>query len=301
MYPFELMEPEFRAILLANAPLETLGRGFRWLEGPVWFADQNCLLLSDIPNDRVLRWSQSGGMSIFRQPSHFENGHARDRQGRLISCSHQKRSIMRTELTGEITVLASHFHGRRLNAPNDVVVKSDGSIWFTDPLYGISTDYEGGKQESELPPAVYRLDPNTGDLEIVADDFKGPNGLCFSPNERHLYITETGDLLCPNPSRHIRRFTLTHQDQSLTNGRIFHVIAPGAADGLCSDEHGHLFASAEDGVHCLHPSGALLGKVHTPEAVSNLTFGGRHLSRLFLCAGQTLYAVYTNTRGAVLI
>jgi gluconolactonase len=179
MADFEIDDPGFLACVLPNAPLVKLGEGFGWLEGPVWFADHDCLLFSDIPNDRILRWTERGGISVFREPSGFANGHARDRQGRLISCSHRHRCITRTELDGGITALADRFEGKRLNAPNDVVCRSDGSIWFSDPLYGISTDYEGGKQIAELPPALYRLDPADGRLAIVADELAGPNGLAF--------------------------------------------------------------------------------------------------------------------------
>ncbi len=192
MDDFEICDPRFLACVLPNAPLEKLGEGYRWLEGPVWFADLNCLLFSDIPSDCILRWSETGGVSVFRQPSHFANGHTRDREGRLIGCSHRDRCITRTELDGCITVLADRYQGKRLNSPNDVVVKSDGSIWFSDPPYGIQTDYEGGKQVTELPANLYRLDPRSGELQVMADDFQGPNGLCFSPDERRLYVSETG-------------------------------------------------------------------------------------------------------------
>jgi gluconolactonase len=255
-------------------------------------------LVSDLPNDRILRWTESGGISVFRQPAGFANGHTRDREGRLIGCSHQDRCIKRTETDGTITILADRYHGRRLNAPNDVVVKGDGTIWFSDPLYGINTDYEGGKQQSELPPSVYRLDPRDGSLSVVADDFQGPNGLCFSPDERLLYISETGLQFAPDPIQHIRVFEVTEDGERLSAGRVFHTVAPGAADGFRCDEDGNIWSSAADGVHCIAPSGALLGKILVPSTVGNLTFGGRHRSRLFLCAGRALYAIYVNKRGA---
>jgi gluconolactonase len=299
MAPYELIDPSFRSFVLPNAALETLGAGFRWLEGPVWFADHDCLVFSDIPNDRVLRWSETGGVSVFRSPCGFENGHARDREGRLISCSHHNRCVTRTEWDGRITVLASHYQGRRLNAPNDVVVKSDGSIWFTDPLYGINTDYEGGRQVSEGPPAVYRLDPARAELEVVADDLEGPNGLCFSPDERILYLVETGQQFAADPVRHIRRTVLAGNGTRLGATTVFHEVVPGGADGLRCDEDGNVWTSAGDGVHCLNPQGALLGKILTDTPVSNLAFGGRERSRLFLCAGQTLLSIYVNRRGAV--
>jgi len=284
-------------MVLPNAPLEKLADGFRWLEGPVWFADHEFLLLSDIPNNRILRRSEAG-ISTFRQPSGFANGNTRDRQGRLISCSHQGRCIVRTELNGRVTVLADHYQGKRLNAPNDVVVKGDGSIWFTDPHYGINTDYEGGKQISELSANVYRLDAD-GTLTIAADDFEGPNGLCFSPDERRLYITETGAQFAAEPRRCIRVFDVA--DNSLRGGEEFYKIAPGMADGIRCDENGNLWSSAEDGVHCISADGTLLGKICVPSTVSNIAFGGRNFSRLFICAGQSLYAIYTNVRGAVLV
>ena len=289
-------DPLFRALVLPNAPLLTLGRDYAWLEGPVWFADQDCLLVSDLPNDRVLRWSEDGGVSVFRQPSHFANGHTRDRQGRLITCSHQRRNLTRTEPDGAITVLADRYQGRRLNGPNDVMVDGEGAIWFTDPHYGLNTDYEGGKGTPELPPTLYRLDPATGELSIAADDFDGPNGLTFSPDERRLYVCETGVQFAPDPVQHIRVFDVA--GGRLQSGRVFHKVDCGAADGLRCDEDGRVWSSAGAGVHCLDPAGALLGKILTGGVVSNRTFGGRNRARLFICASHELKAIYTNVRGA---
>jgi gluconolactonase len=297
MKVFEFFDPAFRALVLQNAPLLTLGEGFAWLEGPVWFADANQLLVSDLPNDRIMRWSEDAGVSVFRQPSGFANGHTRDRQGRLIGCSHRHRSITRTELTGEISILADSYRGRKLNGPNDVVVHSNGSIWFTDPHYGGNTDYEGGKHSAELPPSVYRLDPASGELALVADDFAGPNGLCFSPDETLLYIAETGQQFAPDPVRHIRKFEVQNGER-LGSARIFHTVSPGYADGFRCDQDGRIWSSAGDGVHCISPQGALLGKILTGATVSNLSFGGRARSRLFICASHTLLAIYTNVRGA---
>ncbi len=294
---FEIIDQRFRRFVLPNAPLEKLADGFRWLEGPVWFADMQCLFVSDIPNDRIMRWTEHGGVSVFRQPAGYPNGQTRDREGRLITCSHRRRCVLRTELDGEVTALADRFEGKRLNSPNDVVVKSDGTIWFSDPLYGIDNDYEGGRQEQELPPRVYRLDPKSGALSIVADDFDGPNGLCFSPDERRLYIVETGLRFADPPVKHIRAFDVDDAG-ALRNGRVFHTVAPGNADGIRCDEDGHVWSSAGDGVHCIDPSGALLGKIKTPSRVANLTFGGRCRSRLFICASEALFAIYTNQRGA---
>jgi gluconolactonase len=293
----EFTTRDFAELVLPNAPLQTLGRDFGWLEGPVWCADANQLLVSDLPNDRILRWTEDSGISVFRQPSGFANGHTRDRQGRLIGCSHRDRCIHRTELDGSITILADRYQGKRLNSPNDVVVHSDGAIWFTDPQYGISTDYEGGKQQPELPPQVFRLDPSRGELTVVAGDFEGPNGLCFSPDERFLYIAETGRLFASDPVRHIRRFEV-RDGARLTNGEVFAAISPGYADGFRCDQDGRIWTGAADGVHCLSAQGELLGKILVGTTVSNLAFGGRNRSRLFICASHALMAIYTNVRGA---
>jgi gluconolactonase len=282
-------DPRFKPCVLPNAPLQTLGEGYAWLEGPVWFADANQLLVSDLPNNRVLRWTEDSGVSLFRQPANFANGHTRDQQGRLIECSHHGRCVTRTELDGSITILADHFEN------NDVVVADDGAIWFSDPHYGGSTDYEGGKHTPELPPYLYRLDPN-GTLTVAADDFTGPNGLCFSPDFRHLYVAESGEQFAENPIRHIRIFDLA--GSKLCHGRIFHEINPGFADGLRCDQDGRVWSSAADGIHVIHPDTTLLGKILTGSTVSNLTFGGRNRSRLFICASHRLMSVYTNVRGA---
>ncbi|HEY4249935.1 MAG TPA: SMP-30/gluconolactonase/LRE family protein [Roseomonas sp.] len=296
---FEIHDDRFRAMVLPNAPLELLGDGYRWLEGPVWFADHDCLYVSDLPNDRILRWSEAAGVTVFRQPAGFANGHARDRQGRLLGCSHRHRHVCRTEPDGSVTILASHWQGKRLNAPNDIVCRAcDGTIWFTDPHYGINTDYEGGKQTPELPPRLYRLDPADGALTIAADDFDGPNGLAFSPDERILYVSETGTQFVPAPRQYIRRF-MVGEDGQLSGGTVFHKVAPGNADGMRIDELGNLWTGAADGVHCISPDGTLLGKILAPAPVANLAFGGRCRSRLFLCASQRLMAIYTNIRGAV--
>ena len=291
------LDPRFHPCVLPNAPLLTLGEGYAWLEGPVWFGDARHLLVSDLPNDRVLRWTEEAGVSVFRQPSGFANGHARDREGRLVGCSHHGRCLTRTELDGRITVLADRFAGKRLNGPNDVVVARDGAVWFSDPLYGGSTDYEGGKHAMELPATLYRLDPG-GALEVAADDFTGPNGLCFSPDERTLYVAETGSQFAAQPVRHIRAFDVV--EGRLRRGRVFHSVSPGAADGLACDTDGRVWSSAGDGVHCIDPDGTVLGKVLTGGTVANLCFGGRNNARLFICASHRLMALYTNVRGSQL-
>src|SRR5688572_4982278 len=191
MREFTVVAPRFECYVLGNAGVEELAGGFRWIEGPVWMGDADCLLFQDLPRNRTMRWSETTGVSVYREPSNYANGQTRDREGRLVACSHRGRCLYRTEYDGTITTLVTHHDGRRLNSPNDVVVKSDGTIWFSDPLYGISSDYEGGRQESEQPPALYRFDPATGGIRVVAGDFDGPNGLAFSPDERRLYVAET--------------------------------------------------------------------------------------------------------------
>ena len=297
MSDYQVIEPVFKTYVLGNAPLEMLADGFRWVEVPVWLGDMDMLLFSDLPNNRVMRWSETDGVRVFRAPSGFANGHARDRQGRLITCSHHDRCLSRLEHDGHVTVLADQFEGKRLNAPNDVVVKSDGTIWFTDPLYGLQTDYEGGKQHSEIAPGVFCFDPGANTLRVVADDLDGPNGLSFSPDETKLYISETGALFAEAPRQTIKVFDVG-ADNSLSDPRFFHKVEPGFADGFATDEHGNVWSSAADGVHCISPTGALLGKIRVPSLVSNLTFGDRYRSRLFICASHALYAIFLNVRGA---
>lgn len=295
---FEVRNKRFAHYILGNAPLEELASGFRWIEGPVWMGDANCLLFQDLPRNRTMRWTEEGGVSVYRSPSDFANGQTRDRQGRLVACSHRGRCLYRTELDGNVTTLVARHGGKRLNAPNDVVVKSDGTIWFTDPLYGIQNDYEGGRQTSEQPPALYRFDPESGEIGIVADDFDGPNGLAFSPDERRLYVSETGDQTREDPKQYIRAFDLSPDGAGLSGGGVFHKVEPGYSDGLRVDEDGNLWASAGDGVHCVSPEGKLLGKVLVPHVVSNLCFGGLYKNRLFIGGSHTLYSIFLNRRGA---
>ena len=294
---FEALEPQFNGFVLGNAPVRQLATGFDWVEGPVWFGDANCLLFSDIPNNRIMRWTPGAGTSVFRQPSNYANGHTRDREGRLISCEHGMRRVTRTELDGSITVIADSYQGKRLNSPNDVVVKSDGTIWFSDPHYGIMTNYEGFKSEQELPCNVYRADPATGSLTAVATDFNCPNGLAFSPDESRLYIADTGRMFEKDP-QHIRVFDCS-ADGTLSGGGVFHVISPGCADGFRVDTDGNIWSSAADGVHCINPDGILLGKILVPEIVSNVCFGGRAKHQLFITATTSVYSVILNRVGAV--
>ncbi|SER67626.1 SMP-30/gluconolactonase/LRE family protein [Rhizobium sp. NFR03] len=293
---FEAIDPVFSTYVLGNAPVKQLATGFDWVEGPVWFGDLNCLLFSDIPNDRILRWSPDGGLSTFRAPSNFSNGQTRDRLGRLVTCEHGTRLVTRTEYDGTITVIADSFEGKRLNSPNDVIVASDGSIWFTDPIYGIFSDYEGHRGEQELPCNVYRVDPSGG-IQAMLTDFRSPNGLAFSPDERRLYVADTGLPHSDDP-RHIRVFDVA-DDGRLSGGDVFHVISPGAADGIRLDSEGNVWSSAGDGVHCIAPDGHLMGRILLPERASNLCFGGRARHRLFITATTSLYAIALNRSGAL--
>ncbi|MBB4008766.1 SMP-30/gluconolactonase/LRE family protein [Allorhizobium taibaishanense] len=293
---FEVSDPAFGRFVMGNAPVKKLATGFDWVEGPVWFGDLDCLLFSDIPNNRVMRWTPDGTLTTFRSPSNFSNGHTRDRQGRLVSCEHGTRRVTRTEYDGSITVIADSFEGKRLNSPNDVIVASDGAIWFSDPHYGIATDYEGTKSEQELPCNVYRVDPS-GTIAAVLTDFNCPNGLAFSPDEKRLYVADTGRMHSNDP-QHIRVFDVD-SNWKLTGGEVFHVIDKGCADGMRLDSEGNLWSSAADGVHCIAPDGHLMGKILVPETVSNLCFGGRGKHRLFITATTSIYAISLNRKGAL--
>lgn len=289
---FEIVDPRFGQFVLGNAPVKRIATGFDWVEGPVWFGDAGALLFSDIPNNRILRWTVEG-ISTYRSPSNYANGHTRDRQGRLISCEHGLRRVTRTEWDGSITVIADGYAGKRLNSPNDVIVGADGAIWFTDPHYGIKTDYEGYRAEQEVPCNVYRVDPS-GQIEAVITDMACPNGLAFSPDETTLYVADTGRMHEPDP-RHIMAFDMSSGRPR--NGRIFHTIAPGCADGIRVDSEGNLWSSAADGVHCISPQGGLMGKILVPELVSNLCFGGRAKHQLFITATTSVYSVILNRKG----
>ena len=300
----EVLDDRFSKYRIGNAVVERLFTGCRWAEGPVWFGDARCLIWSDIPNNRMLCWTEeSQEVSVYRSPSHHSNGNTRDRQGRLVTCEHTGRRVSRTEHDGSITVLIDSFEGKRLSSPNDVVVHSDGSVWFTDPGYGIMLNYEGEVAEAELPTRVYRLDPETGEATIVADDFLRPNGLCFSPDEDLLYIVDTGRSHDPDGPSHIRVFDVT-TDNRLENGRVFVDMNPGMADGIRCDEDGNLWAAAGwagpgfDGAHCYAPDGTRIGQIHLPEICANLCFGGAGKNRLFMAGSQSLYAVYVETTGA---
>ena len=296
---FAVVDPRFRELAFPNVHLEQLYSGCRWAEGPAWFAAGRYLVWSDIPNDRVMRWDDTdASVSVFRQPAQNSNGHTVDLEGRLVSCEHRSRSVTRTEHDGARTVLASHFDGKRLNSPNDVVVRSDGSVWFTDPTYGIDSDYEGDVAASEIgAQRVYRVDPGSGAIGVAASDFVQPNGLAFSPDESLLYVVDSGLTHRADGPHHVRRFRVG-ADGSLAGGEVLATCPAGLYDGLRVDLHGNLWLSAGDGVHCHAADGALLGKVLVPETVANLCFGGAKRNRLFICATTSLYAIYLNTRAA---
>jgi len=290
----ETVDQRFEQLRIYQGVVERLWTGGRWLEGPVWFGDGRFLIFSDIPNNRMLRWTEeTGEVTVFRTSANNSNGNTRDRQGRLLSCEHLTRRVTRTEHDGKITVLLDRFDGRRLNAPNDIVVKSDGSVWFTDPGYGILGNYEGDKAPLELPRNVYRVDSDSGRAAAVIGDMDRPNGLCFSPDESLLYVVDVGE---------IRVFDVV--GDSVTNGRRFVDMSPGGSDGIRVDTEGNLWSAAQgggegfDGVHCYASDGTLLGRIHLPEGCANLTFGGIKKNRLFMTASSSLYSLYVEALGA---
>jgi len=296
-----VLDPEFNKYRLALASVERLATGCRWSEGPVWFGDGRYVLWSDIPNNRILKWEEeTGAVSVFRKPSNNANGNTRDRQGRLVTCEHDSRRVTRTEYDGSITVLADRYNGKRLNSPNDVVVKSDGSIWFTDPQFGILGYYEGHKDVSENKPAVYRLDGKTGKLTVVADDIPGPNGLVFSPDESKLYVVASRAA----PNRLILSYNVTKGGTALSGGKTFIDAGPGSPDGFRVDVDGNLWCGwgmgdpELDGVRIFNASGHPIGHIALPERAANLCFGGVYRNRLFMAASHSLYSLYVNTQGA---
>jgi len=303
----EILDASFSHYRVYSSTVEQLASALRWAEGPVWFGDGRYLLVSDIPNDRILRWDEcSGSVSVFRSPSHYANGLARDRQGRLLTCEHGTRRVTRTEWDGSVTVLADRFEGKRLNSPNDIVCASDGSIWFTDPPFGITGWWEGERATPELPHSVYRLDPDSGELRAVITDLAGPNGLAFSPDEGLLYVVESR----ATPHRRIWAYPVEAGFALGTRQLVVDAQGPGALDGIAVDEDGNLWcgwgsdgrpgADAEslDGVRVFTSTGHAIGHIHLPERCANLCFGGPKRNRLFMASTHSLYAVTVNTRGA---
>lgn len=295
---FEIINyKRFRPSLVSAARIELLHQGMRWAEGPVYFADGDFLLFSDIPNNRILRWVEGAGVTVYRHPSGFSNGNTRDRQGRLVTCESGTRRLTRTEYDGTVTVLADSFEGKRLNSPNDVVVRSDDTIWFTDPPYGILSDYTGDKSESEIGTNyVFCFTPSTGKLSVATGEMVKPNGLAFSPDEKVLYIADTGASHDQDGPHHIVAWDVA--GKRLANPRVFATISPGVPDGFRVDTAGQIWTSAGDGVHCYTPDGELIGKLRFPEVVSNVTFGGRKRSRLFVTTATCLYSVFVGQSGA---
>ena len=296
---FEILDERFKECIRTSARLDRLFDGCRWAEGPAYSPAGRYLLWSDIPNDRIMRWDETTGVvGVFRQPANYSNGHTYDRQGRLVSCEQGPRRVARTEHDGSVSVVAERYEGKRLNSPNDVVVRSDDSVWFTDPSYGIDSYYEGDQAESEIGGChVYRVDPQSGACHIVADDFVRPNGLAFSPDEQWLYIADSGGTSAKDGPRHIRKFRVD-RGQELSGGQVFAECAAGFFDGLRCDESGRIWTSAGDGVHVYHQDSTLLGKIKIPERVANLVFGGAKRNQLFICATTSMYSMLLPVRGA---
>ena len=298
---FEMLDPSFGRFRVMNSVIERLWTGAAWSEGPVWFGAHRTLLWSDIPNQRILRWEEEGGtVSVFRSSSNFANGNTMDRSGRLLTCEHGGRRVTRTEHDGRITVVADRFEGKRLNSPNDLVVKSDGSIWFTDPPFGIMGNYEGTMAEPELPHGVYRVDGRTRAISLVAEGIPGPNGLAFSPDESILYIVASRA-----EPRQILACDVLDDGVRLGAPRVLIQCGVGESpDGFRLDQEGNLWCgwgmgAGQDGVRVFNPEGEPLGHIHLPERCANLAFGGRHRNRLFMAASRSLYAVTVNATGAV--
>ena len=293
------LDPRFDRIGLGHAAIERIAGGCRFTEGPVWFGDTRQLLFSDIPNDRIMRWDEeTGAVSLFRRPSHYANGNTRDRLGRLITCEMDAQRLTRTEYDGTISVLADSFDGKQLTGPNDVVVKSDGSIWFSDNGAGIRGNYLGHVAPQELPFRVYRIDPNTGALSIAVGDMQRPNGLCFSPDESQLYVVDT-----PAGTKTTHVYDIVENGTKAVNGRVFFDATPGYADGIRCDTEGNVWAGfsggeGQDGVAIFAPDGTLIGRILLPERCANVCFGGVKRNRLFMAASQSIYSLYVEAQGA---
>jgi gluconolactonase len=298
---YEIFDKRFARLFNGDAHVDKLFTGCRWAEGPVYFAAGRYLVWSDIPNDRMLRYDETdGSVSVFRQPAGNSNGNTTDRQGRLVTCEHGGRRVSRTEHDGSITMLSDKWRGKRLNSPNDVVVKSDGSIWFTDPAYGIDTDYEGNKAESEIGAChVYRIDAKSGEVEAVITDMVRPNGIAFSPDEKLLYVVDTGRTHGPQNPAHMRVFKVSDKGK-LSGGEVFADCTQGLFDGFRLDTEGRIWTSAADGIHCYEPDGTLIGKVKVPEVVANCAWGGPKRNMLYICGTTSLYSVRLMVNGVKL-
>jgi len=300
----KVLEPRFQGLILGNAAVERIATGMRFTEGPCWFGDGRYLLFSDIANDRIMKWEEeTGAVSLFRKPSNYANGNTRDRQGRLVTCEHDTQHLTRTEYDGTITLLADRFEGKRLTGPNDVVVKSDGSIWFSDNGAGSRGNYLGHTVPQELPFRVYRLDPGTKEMTVVVDQAqqKRPNGLAFSPDEKLLYVIDTPGALGP---RAIYAYDVVDNGKKTANARVFNTAEPGGSDGFRVDVHGNLWCAwgggeAEDGVVVFAPDGSMIGRIMLPERCANVCFGGRKRNRLFMTASQSVYSVFVETQGVL--
>ena len=296
----QVLDQSFAKYRLNLAAVERIAHGFRWSEGPVWFGDGRYLLWSDIPNNRIMKWEgETGAVSVFRKPSNFANGNTRDRQGHLVTCEHGARRVTRTEYDGTISVIADRYQGKPLNSPNDVVVKSDGSIWFTDPPFGLLGYYEGHLARQELPMNVYRVDGASGEISVVEGEVNRPNGLCFSPDESRLYLVESG-----STPRNLYAYDVVDGGKRLANRRKLIDVGVGTPDGMRCDVDGNLWMgwgmgeAALDGVNIYNPEGRLIGRVNLPERCANLCFGGTHRNRLFMAASKSVYSLYVNTQGA---
>ncbi|MGE5658827.1 MAG: SMP-30/gluconolactonase/LRE family protein [Actinomycetota bacterium] len=293
----EIYDERMRALIRPDASLEKLTEGAVHSEGPVYFAEDDSVIWSDAHANRLLRWSLRDGMSILRDPSDYQNGNYRDLEGRLVSCSSGLRAIVRREHNGQWQVLCDRYQGKRLNSPNDLVVKGDGTIWFTDPPYGITEPNQGyGGEQEQTGSYVYRFDPATGEIDAVVTDMLRPNGLTFSPDEQLLYVSDSSAFNIPDGYHHIRVYEVL-EGRTVTKGRVFATINPGQPDGLRVDRQGNVFTSSEDSVQVYAPDGTCLGKILVPETVANLTFGGQGRDRLFIAAGKSLYAIYLKTQG----
>jgi gluconolactonase len=298
---YEVLDKRFGRLFNSNAQVDKLYTGCRWAEGPVYFPAGRFLVWSDIPNDRMLRYDETdGSISVFRQPAGNSNGNTTDWQGRLITCEHGGRRVSRTEHDGTVTTLADKWKSKRLNSPNDVVVKSDGTIWFTDPAYGIDTDYEGNKAESEIGAChVYRIDPKSGEIEAVITDMVRPNGIAFSPDEKLLYVVDTGRTHGDKNPAHMRVFKVSDKNK-VSGGEVFADCTSGLFDGFRLDTEGRIWTSAADGIHCYEPDGTLIGKVKVPEVVANCAWGGNKRNVLYICGTTSLYAVRLMVNGVKL-